>query len=94
MADDITRAVCSAYKEIQKSGVANVRNRSELRKVIPKNEEQMRQQEEARRAWYEDIMGQDFEKIQENTRKSTGKAKEKETKLPESIMDEYLKGFR
>ena len=37
MADDISRAVCNAYKETARSGAASAKNRADLRKAIPKD---------------------------------------------------------
>lgn len=94
MADDLSKAFSEAYKDLQKTGVAGARTRSELRKAIPKDEAQMKQQHEARRAWVEDIMGENFEELQKKAEEAKENHQDIEKQLEEHIMEEYLKGLR
>ena len=105
MADDISRAFCGAYKDILKSGIAEAKTGSELRKA--KTEEfrrdpllidnsKRKQDIEAQKAYLETVMGKDYEELVSESKKEKEKMESPEfdTEIAEDIMDIYMRELK
>jgi len=101
MADDISRELCGAYKDILKTAVAKAKTGAELRtakreayKMDPSQYDSSKRAQdiEAQRAYVETIMNKDYDIVVEESKQAIS-GDNVEKKINESVMDSYLKGL-
>jgi hypothetical protein len=102
MADEISKAVCGAYRDILNTGVAQAKTGSQLReakreayKNNPTDEGNTKRKQdiEAQRAYFETVMHEDYDEITKVVTKQQDKP-DFEKEIPTDIMDLYTKGLK
>lgn len=89
--DDISKSICSAYRESVKSGIALAKTSTELRMArmkMPRSERQNKELMEMRESYMETILGTTVEKSDKTKRAKTSGP---EKTIRKSLIDQYVK---